>query len=125
MDRRSFLVAGVTIGGAALAPAIAQGAAGRDAGFDLVHQVSQMPEYSSIPGYDHRAAVVAPGLAAMVDTNDRPPVSGALMYVKDHGVSPKLVCASECNRPGRKILGRVVGRYRVPEEAPLKLPGDA
>jgi hypothetical protein len=104
---------------------IAQGTAGGGADLDLARQVSQMPHYSSIPDYDHRAAVVAPGLAAMVDTNDRAPVSGALMYVKDDGVSPKLVCASECNRPGRKILGRVVGRYRVPEEVPFNLPGDA
>jgi hypothetical protein len=83
-----------------------------------------LPQYPSIPDYHHRAAVVAPGLAAMVDTSDRTPVAGALMYAVDYGASPKLVCASECDRPGRKILGRAVGRYAVPAAVQFNLRGN-
>jgi hypothetical protein len=115
--------AGAAIGVAALAPRLRR-ARPVAADLDLARQVSQMPHYSSILDYDHRRRGCARP-SGHGNTNDRAPVSGALMYVKDDGVSPKLVCASECNRPGRKILGRVVGRYRVPEEVPFNLPGDA
>jgi len=117
MDRRSFLVASAAV----LAAASAHGAPGGSGASNLAQQVKMMPEFSSIPDDDHRAAVVAPGLAAMVDTSNRIPEAGALMYVLDYGASPRLVCASECSRPGRKILGRAVGRYRVPETAPFDL----
>lgn len=115
MDRRSFLIAsGATLTVAAI-PALPTRT--------LSQEVLTYPEFYNIPTKHHVAAVVGPGLAAMVDKrllNENP---HGIMYVRDPGHSPHVCMAGESSAPGRVVLGSVVGYYRVPTVAPWNLLG--